>query len=95
MISEYWEDIREDIKLRKRLIEMYKLSRGCAICGYNKCAAALDFHHKGDGKKDCISRLMNSCLNFKKVLEEIEKCTILCSNCHRELHDKERKDKII
>jgi hypothetical protein len=63
----------------------------CQECGYNKCFAALDFHHVDNNKKEnSISKII--CLNSftdknKKILiEEIRKCVILCSNCHRETH---------
>lgn len=92
MFVEHWKELRRDIKLRKDLLNIYKVKHGCAICGYNKCAAALVFHHKDkDNKENGIAQLVNSCFNFKEVLKEIGKCTVLCANCHRELHDKERK----
>jgi hypothetical protein len=61
----------------------------CIICGYDKCIDALDFHHKGD-KSFNIARGFSTKLNSEKMLEEIRKCDLLCSNCHRELHSKER-----
>jgi len=67
----------------RKFIDEYKLSKGCAICGYKKCAAALDFHHKYEDKKFGVSRYYG----FKKLKEEMEKCEILCANCHRELHN--------
>jgi len=66
--------------------ENYKLSRGCEKCGYNKCAAALDFHHKDPkDKKTQIGRYAwyHKTEASKK---EIEKCILLCGNCHREEH---------
>lgn len=77
-------------KLKKRVND-YKLSRGCSVCGYNKCASALDFHHKGDDKEFTVARGYNNNMNFEKVKKEMDKCDILCANCHRELHEKERK----
>ena len=58
----------------------------CEKCGYSKCIAALEFHHKDPAQKD------PSFGNFKlrqfndKFKEELDKCLLLCANCHREEH---------
>ena len=72
----------------RKFINDYKLSKGCAICGYNKCASALDFHHNGD-KKFTIGE--KSGCNLETLKEEIEKCIVLCRNCHAELHEGDKK----
>lgn len=83
------QSIRELAKKRhqKKIQWMldYKLSKGCAICGYNKCAYALDFHHDGDKEFD-ISIAVAGNRSINEVKKEMEKCIVLCSNCHRELH---------
>lgn len=71
---------------KKKWINDYKLFKGCAICGYNKCAGALKFHHNGN-KEFVIGRGYYK-YNWEKVEKEIEKCIILCANCHEELHFK-------
>lgn len=68
----------------KQYIVDYKLSRGCSICGYNKCSGALVFHHPNDDKEFSISTNMNK--NLEILKKEIEKCIILCANCHAEIH---------
>ena len=81
---------RDRYKKTRQYINDYKLSKGCAICGYNKCAEVLDFHHKNNGDKDfCIGYSGN--MNLIDIKKEMEKCIILCSNCHRELHSRERE----
>jgi len=81
---EHQKQQREQIK---QYINNYKLSRGCSVCGYNKCAAALDFHHNGD--KECtISQAIVKKYGEKRLKKEIDKCIVLCANCHRELHNK-------
>ena len=77
-------------KERREWINNYKLSKGCKVCGYNKCAAALDFHHPNDDKEFTIAS--NLWKNKEVVLEEIEKCEILCKNCHAELHEKRKQN---
>lgn len=59
----------------------------CELCGYSTCIAAIDFHHKDPSKKDFNVSCRKSLT--KKVKEELDKCQILCSNCHRELHYKQ------
>ena len=64
---------------------------GCAICGYNKCFDALDFHHSNpENKKFQISSIK---LNKKDFIEELNKCILLCANCHRETHVEKKAKK--
>lgn len=63
----------------------------CEICGYNKCEEALEFHHLNPNEKDfCISD-RDIKLNWLKIKEELDKCQLVCANCHREIHSKEKK----
>lgn len=77
-------------KLRglKRKFEAVK-SRGgkCERCGYDKNLAALDFHHR-DPKTKSFKLDMRSFsnLNLETIEEELNKCDLLCANCHREEH---------
>jgi len=65
-----------------KLIE-YK-GGGCEICGYNKCESALEFHHLNPLLKDFS--ISNNSYSFDKMKLEVDKCALLCSNCHREVH---------
>lgn len=57
----------------------------CSICGYNKTNSALEFHHIfPENKEFNISIGSHSLI---KDLEEVKKCILVCSNCHREIHD--------
>ena len=59
----------------------------CSACGYSKCFAALDFHHRLPSEKtELITRILYEKVTDKR-LEEIKKCVVLCSNCHREAHN--------
>lgn len=69
----------------KEYINNYKASHGCAICG-DKRFYVLDFHHQDDNKEHCISLMLDYSLD--SIKKEIDKCTILCANCHREEHYK-------
>jgi predicted HNH restriction endonuclease len=58
----------------------------CSICGYNKCPAALEFHHKDPNEKD-FGIAQRGLKSFSEELRnELDKCIILCSNCHSETH---------
>lgn len=58
----------------------------CQECGYHRCNGALEFHHLDPSKKDfSISKLKGYKFN-EKIKIELDKCVMLCSNCHREAH---------
>lgn len=72
-------------KNKERAIE-YKGGK-CQICGYCKCNNALEFHHINPLNKEFhISKNMNK--SWKKIKNEIDKCLLVCANCHREIHEK-------
>lgn len=57
----------------------------CTSCGYNKCLAALEFHHINPKDKD--KDYFNYRGGFTDTLKtELDKCVLLCANCHREKH---------
>lgn len=65
----------------------YKNTLKCSICGEDRWWV-LDFHHLDPTEKeDNVSHLIGS---PKKLQEELEKCIVVCANCHRDLHYKER-----
>ena len=57
----------------------------CSKCGYDKCIAALEYHHKNPEQKDPNWKKMRL-LKLEKIKEELDKCVLLCSNCHKEEH---------
>jgi hypothetical protein len=59
----------------------------CSNCGYDKCFAAIDFHHRNPDEKEINIGNMFECPITEKRLNELKKCTPLCSNCHRELEN--------
>jgi hypothetical protein len=61
----------------------------CKFCGYNRCIGALEFHHRDPNQKDFTIahlRLTSWKKNESKIKLELDKCDLLCSNCHREQH---------
>jgi hypothetical protein len=62
----------------------------CEECGYGRNSAALEFHHTGPALKEFQLDLRSlSNRKWQLVLAEAEKCRLLCSNCHAELHNPE------
>jgi hypothetical protein len=75
----------------KRMCVDYKGGK-CIKCGYDKCLAALEFHHLDPSKKEFrISKCSTSTINLKKLFEELDKCELVCANCHREVEFEEIK----
>jgi transcription elongation factor Elf1 len=68
----------------KEYVNSYKLNLGCESCGYAKCAGALEAHHHEGDKGFELGKARD--FSLKKIKSELQKCKILCANCHRELH---------
>lgn len=64
-----------------------KSKLGCKECGETH-PACLDFHHRDPSSKVSDVSNLVGCASWKTVLREIEKCFVLCANCHRKLHYK-------
>lgn len=64
----------------------YKTGLGCSRCGYNRCGAALDFHHLDPSKKERRIQARDWKFNSPSLQAEIAKCILLCKNCHFEEH---------
>jgi 5-methylcytosine-specific restriction endonuclease McrA len=70
-------------KAKIKAIE-YKGSK-CLVCGYNKSVRALQFHHLDPIQKDF--GISGNTKSFEKLKPELDKCVLLCANCHAEVHD--------
>ena len=69
--------------------DLFKGTLKCTKCGFNH-PAALDFHHENPAEKEyAISKLISN-KRFKTAVEEVKKCIVLCANCHRIHHYKEK-----
>jgi len=59
----------------------------CVCCGYSKCLDALEFHHRDPNEKDVgIGGIRGNVVAWKRIIEEVKKCVLVCSNCHKEIH---------
>ena len=59
----------------------------CVLCSYSKCKRALSFHHLDSSKKEFGLSEKGLTRSWEKIKEELDKCILLCSNCHMEVHD--------
>ncbi len=84
--SEY---LKKAVTLRRRAIKQKALEymgKKCIFCKYNKYEGALEFHHKiAKTKKFGIGQKGHS-RSWEKVHAELDKCVLVCSNCHKEVH---------
>lgn len=85
-LDERWlrnhEAAQKRLALKERAIAF--LGGKCQGCGYDRCPAAFDFHHVDAQEKDFE---ISSRMAWTPALEEeLRKCVLLCSNCHREAH---------
>lgn len=70
-------------ELKRKAVE-YKGGR-CSKCGYDRCVGSLQFHHCDPSIKDPKWRTARG-WDFEKFKVELDKCVLLCSNCHGEVH---------
>lgn len=75
--------VAKNAKLKEQCIG-YKGGK-CTQCGYSRCAGALEFHHLDPTIKDeSICNLRKSL--WETIKAELDKCILVCANCHREIH---------
>lgn len=71
-------------KTKEKAVE-YKGGK-CVKCGYDKCVKALEFHHLDPNEKD-FGISINCNRAWEKIKIELDKCILVCANCHREIHN--------
>ena len=71
-------------KLKSKMIE-YK-GGCCSRCGYDKYQGALEFHHLDPKEKDFNPSHLKKYTFNERIMSELDKCILVCSNCHREIH---------
>lgn len=87
------ESVIERKKQRQREIwnwfRMYKSTLRCMDCGISH-PAVLQFHHRSRANKSfTISKVVSRATSIKQITREIEKCDVLCVNCHAKRHWRE------
>lgn len=63
----------------------YKGSK-CQLCGYSKCKSSLHFHHVDPSQKN-FEISGNWGLSWDNIRKELDKCILVCANCHGEIHE--------
>lgn len=86
------ETTQKNKKLQRQRIDEYKSPLSCEKCGESR-NWLLDFHHKDPTQKS-FQISQGERYGWEKVKEEIKKCIVLCSNCHRDFHYQEKNYKI-
>lgn len=71
---------------KKQLTKM--LGGKCNKCGYCECLEALTFHHLNPNIKKFTISSKNLLKKWEMIVKEVQKCQLLCLNCHTELHAK-------
>jgi hypothetical protein len=85
----YITKARESKKKVKQEFDEYKKTLKCSMCEENH-PATLDFHHTDPREKEIIiSKAVSRNWGWESLNKEIDKCVVLCSNCHRKLHYEE------
>jgi hypothetical protein len=90
---QYIKDNSEKIARRQRVVKskmVEKFGGKCSRCGYNEFVAGLDFHHvsrqtKSFGIAQLLTASTPNTMYKKNVMKEIDKCALLCSNCHKSI----------
>ena len=74
---------------RKKLREMARDYKGgkCIMCDYNRCQRVLSFHHVNPKEKDFDLSSRGLTRSWERIRKEIDKCVLLCANCHMEVRD--------
>ena len=70
-------------KRKKKALVEYKGGK-CQCCGYSKCIEALEFHHLDPNIKSFTTSGKSK--SFNSLKREVDKCILVCSNCHKEIH---------
>ena len=87
--SRYQSYIAQQRRGRKRKLALVKLKGGqCCRCGYDGNYAALEFHHARPCRKRFNLDLRSlSNRRWSSILDEVSQCDLVCSNCHKEIHN--------
>lgn len=84
------KDSSERRHIVNKLVHDSKLGKHCEVCGGDYPPVVLDYHHRDPSKKKFgIGDGAGRSTPITAILEEIDKCMLVCANCHRLLHYKE------
>ena len=81
------------VKRNRKYVEAHKIENPCP-CGETE-PCCLSYHHENGDKTGNISDMVNRGYGINRIQKEIDKCIVLCLNCHAKLHSKERENKAL
>lgn len=90
---EYQKGLSQQRREHLRSVVNSAKSKPCADCNQTFPAVCMDFDHLGN-KEDCIGTMVSHGRPLLVILEEINKCEVVCSNCHR-LRTARRQGKVL
>ena len=86
--------MKQQYAQKKNIIEEQKAQQKCAKCGESR-GYVLDYHHLNPEEKETtIARMTSNKYKLEDIQKEVEKCIVLCANCHREFHHFEKQNGI-
>lgn len=71
---------------RRKALGIAYLGGVCSVCGIKDDPCIYDFHHKDPAQKEYTITQRIRWKSFDKIKRELDKCILVCSNCHRKLH---------
>lgn len=90
----YINGVKKTIARKKAVIDSYKRERGCCVCRESD-PIVLDFHHRDESSKSPVLKRRHCnrsvwVMGWAAMMEEMEKCDVICANCHRRLNYMQR-----
>lgn len=80
------ESVQKNRNAKSQYLNEVKSKHGCAKCGEGRFYL-LDFHHTDPNQKEfALSHSIQKNYSYTRIVAEVNKCIVLCSNCHREFH---------
>jgi hypothetical protein len=77
------------VKRNRKFVESYKIKNPCSCGEIEPCA--LSFHHNNGNKSANVSDMVNRGYSVSRLQKEINKCILMCLNCHSKFHHKEKE----
>ena len=78
------------VKRNRKYVEAHKIENPCPCGEVEPCC--LSYHHENGDKSGNISDMVNRGYGITRIQKEIDKCKVLCLNCHAKLHNKEKEE---
>ena len=83
---------KRSVKRNRKYVEAYKIENPCSCGEIEPCC--LSFHHENGDKTGNISDMVNRGYGINRIQKEIDKCSVLCLNCHAKFHNQKKLDNI-